>query len=159
MLKKNETTRQQIAGNSEIIDYWLNFRQELIIDYSKVAGLTSSDKKCLPTDEKLHRFCETLVDYISAGHFRIYHKVMEHWSETGFISSDEIKAIYIGIIETTGSLLTFSDRYSPFSIEDVNFSQFDENLSRVGEIMAMRFEKEDILIHLILESLAISPRD
>lgn len=158
MLIKNETTQKQIAGNSKIIDYWLNFRQELIVDYSKVAGLTPGDKKCLPTNEKLHRFCETLTDYISAGHFRIYNDIITHWGTTGFSGNDEINRLYVGIVETTGPLLTFSDKYSPFSINDVNFSQFDENLSRVGEIMALRFEKEDMLIYLIMESLAVTPR-
>lgn len=157
MLKKHETARQKIAGYSEIIDYWLNFRQELIVDYSKIAGLISENKQCLPTEEQLTHFCETLVDYISAGHFRIYNKIMARWESTGFSSNAEIDALYVGIVETTGPLLSFNDKYSQFTIAENNFSQFDDNISRVGEIMAIRFEKEDLLIQLIAKSLAIPP--
>ncbi len=157
MLEKNEITREKITGKSEIIDYWINVRQELIIDYSKIAGLTDNNKNCLPTDEKLNRFCETLVDYISAGHFRIYNMVKKHWDSTGFLTTDEINALYFGILETTDPLLTFSEKYSPSTIDTVNFAKFDENISRVGEIMALRFEKEDILMNLILHSLTTQP--
>lgn len=154
MLNKHETTRLKIGGNNDIIDYWLNFRQQLIMDYSTVAGLTGENKNSLPTEAELNRFCETLIDYISAGHFRIYNMIMERWESTSFSSNAEIDALYLKIMETTTPLLTFNDKYTEFVLSETDYAQFDENISRVGEILALRFEKEDMYIQLIVKSLS-----
>lgn len=157
MLNKHETTRKRIGGYSEIIDYWLELRQVLLVEYSTLAGLKNTNKNSLPTEEELNRFCQVLVDYISAGHFRIYNMIMERWKATGFSTNGEIDALYHGIVETTNPLLTFNDKYCAFVINEDNFAYFDQDISRVGEIMALRFEKEDLLIQVILGSLAIPP--
>lgn len=158
MLNKLEKTQQQWGGYSDVIDYWLTLRQELLVQYCKVAGLSGSKKNCLPTEEKLNRFCEALVDYISAGHFKIYDMVMEHWKTIGFSTNEEIDNLYFHIVETTEPLLNFNDKYSDFVLDDDNFAGFDNDISMVGEIMEMRFEKEDKLIQLIANSLSISPK-
>ncbi|KXF80379.1 Rsd/AlgQ family anti-sigma factor [Enterovibrio coralii] len=157
MLNKLEKAQQQWGGYSEVIDYWLTLRQELLVEYSKVAGLTGGNKNCLPTEQALNRFCESLVDYISAGHFKIYDMVMARWKSTGFSSNAEIDSLYARIVETTEPLLTFNDKYSDFTITEDNFTGFDSDISRVGEIMELRFEQEDMLIQLIADSLAIPP--
>lgn len=157
MLTKHKTTLKKLAGFSEIIDYWLNFRQDLIVVYSKIAGLTGDNKNSLPTEEQFNLFCETLVDYISAGHFRIYNMIKTKWESTGFLTNTEIDSLYLGIVETTGPLLSFNDKYTHFVIAENNFSLFDKNISRVGEIMAIRFEKEDLLIQVIAKSLSSQP--
>ncbi|CZF85330.1 Regulator of sigma D [Grimontia celer] len=157
MLNKLEKAQQQWGGYSDVIDYWLTLRQELLVQYCKVAGLSGNNKNCLPTEEELNRFCEALVDYISAGHFKIYDMVMERWKATGFSTNEEIDGLYLHIVETTEPLLNFNDKYSGFVLDDDNFAGFDSDISTVGEIMEMRFEKEDMLIQLIADSLAIPP--
>ncbi|MDD1795827.1 Rsd/AlgQ family anti-sigma factor [Enterovibrio makurazakiensis] len=157
MLNKLEKAQQQWGGYSDVIDYWLTLRQELLVEYSKVAGLSGGNKNCLPTEQELNRFCEALVDYISAGHFKIYDMVMNRWQSTGFSSNAEIDTLYSRIVETTEPLLTFNDKYSAFVLDEDNFARFDNDISRVGEIMELRFEQEDMLIQLIADSLSIPP--
>lgn len=157
MLNRLEKTQQQWGGYSDVIDYWLTLRQELLVEYCKVAGLSGTKKHCLPTEAELNRFCETLVDYISAGHFKIYDMVMARWKATGFSTNEEIDNLYFHIIETTEPLLNFNDKYSNFELDEDNSAGFDEDISSVGEIMESRFEKEDMLIQLIADSLAIPP--
>ncbi|MCC4798809.1 anti-RNA polymerase sigma 70 factor [Enterovibrio norvegicus] len=157
MLNKLEKAQQQWGGYSDVIDYWLTLRQELLVEYSKMAGLSGGSKTCLPTEEKLNQFCGALVDYISAGHFKIYDMVMERWKSTGFSSNAEIDTLYARIVETTEPLLNFNDKYSSFVLDEDNFAGFDNDISVVGEIMEMRFEQEDMLIQLIADSLAIPP--
>ncbi len=157
MYNKLAKTQKQWCGYSDIIDYWLRMRQDLILTYSKVAGLLCDrNKECLPTEEHLNAFYASLIDYISAGHFKIYEMVMERWSTRGFSTNTEIDALYQGITETTSPLLSFNDKYSDIPLEEGQFITFDQDISRVGEIMELRFEQEDKLIKIIAESLANS---
>ncbi len=42
MLNRLEKTQQQWGGYSDVIDYWLTLRQELLVEYCKVAGLSGT---------------------------------------------------------------------------------------------------------------------
>ena len=78
MLTKLEQTKQALAGKHKAIDDWLDARQALLVGYMQLAGLTPARTKqrSLPKTEELHHFCDRLVDYVSAGHFEIYHHVV-----------------------------------------------------------------------------------
>ncbi|MFD2176953.1 Rsd/AlgQ family anti-sigma factor [Veronia pacifica] len=160
MLNKFEQLQQQWGGYSDIIDYWLTLRQELLVEYCKLAGLSAKNNTALPTQDELNRFCENLVDYISAGHFKIYDMVMERWKENSFSSNEEINQLYQHIVDTTEPLLDFNDKYSKVNMEEVedDIAKFDSHISKVGELMELRFEVEDALIAIIAESLAASPK-
>lgn len=157
MLNTAENTQNFSNGYNDIIHYWLSLRQKLIIDYGEVAGLSNKQKDCLPTEDEFNRFCESLVDYISAGHFKIYDMVMARWKATGFSSNEDIDNLYFKIVATTDPLLNFNDKYSQFSLDGHNSVDFDVDISKVGEIIETRFTYEDELIKLIQESLAIPP--
>ena len=160
MLNKLKQTQQQWGGSSEVIDHWLETRQLLIVEYCKLASLQPSSVKSsvseLPTPKALQSFCQHLVDYISEGHFKIYDMVMDQWRATGFEATDEINQTYGKIVLTTEPLLNFTDTYAAVSEEDP-LKSFDNDLSQVGEVIEMRFEVEDQLIQLIVNSLAIPP--
>ncbi len=160
MLKKFKTTQEQWGGSSDVIDHWLNKRQQLIVEYCKLAALQPCATKAavteLPSPDELKFFCEELVDYISEGHFKIYDMVMNKWQATGFHATDEINQTYAEIVETTDPLLNFNDRYADVS-EDDDMETLDDDLSEVGELLESRFETEDQLIQLIADSLSIPP--
>ncbi|MDA9556745.1 sigma D regulator [Vibrio sp.] len=157
MLTKLKQTQEQWGGSSEVIDHWLEDRQSLIVEYCKLASLQPCSKKGtvaqLPTADDLHSFCEHLVDYISEGHFQIYDMVMEKWNNTGFKSNEEIDATYAKIVLTTEPLLDFTDKYAKVDSEE-ELVNFVGELSKVGEVVELRFEVEDHLIQLIADSLA-----
>ncbi len=143
---------------NDIVDYWLSLRQKVLIDYGKVAGLLPLNQPpCLPTQEEFNRFCQTLVDYISAGHFKIYEMIMDRWKATGFSTNQDIDALYFKIVETTTPLVNFNDKYAQCVIEETDFLALDKDISTVGEIMEIRFKNEDELITLIKASLSIPP--
>ncbi|ATF09276.1 sigma D regulator [Candidatus Enterovibrio altilux] len=156
MLNKLEQAQQPWEGYSDVIDYWLTLRKQLLVEYSKVAGLLGDSKKSLPTEKKLKQFCGSLVDYISAGHFKIYSMIMERWKSTGFSSNTEIDLLYARIVETTEPLLNFNDKYNDLVLDEDNFSGFDSEISVVGELIEFRFAQEDMLMQLIVDSLYIS---
>ncbi|UXI01149.1 sigma D regulator [Photobacterium sp. TY1-4] len=158
MLSKFEQVQKQWGGTSDVIDHWLMSRQQLLIDYCKLAGLPPFEQKQrqLPTAAQLQLFSQQLVDYISEGHFKIYDMVMARWNATGYSPTEEISTLYSQITRTTDPLLNFADRYCDIA-EDDELPDFDTDLSLTGELIESRFELEDELIELISESLACPP--
>ncbi|MFV0575755.1 MAG: sigma D regulator [Vibrio sp.] len=161
MLNKLKQTQAQFGGSSEVIDHWLNTRQNLIVEYWKLAALKPAQHKKtpiakLPSPEELQHFCQHLVDYISEGHFKIYDMVMSKWESTGFSPTEEITQTYFKIVATTDPLLNYTDKYADVDQED-ELEDFDVDFSDLGEVMEERFELEDQLIQLIAESLAFPP--
>ncbi|MDN2480076.1 sigma D regulator [Vibrio agarivorans] len=160
MLNKFKQTQAQWGGSSDVIDHWLETRQSLIVEYCKLANLQPSSNtqslSTLPTAEELQDFSQHLVDYISEGHFKIYDMVMDKWRSTGFKATEDIDQAYAKIVLTTEPLLSFTDNYAETN-EETNLDSLDDDLSKIGEIITLRFEKEDQLIQLIADSLAIPP--
>lgn len=160
MLKKLKRTQAQFGGSSDVIDHWLEMRQALIIAYWKIAGVQSNNTKPaitgLPEPKELQSFCQDLVDYISEGHFKIYDRVMQEWQSTGFTPTQEIDETYFKIVGTTEPILDYTDQYADVS-EDDPLETFNDDLSKLGEVLEDRFEREDELIQLIADSLAIPP--
>ncbi|NUW73886.1 sigma D regulator [Vibrio mediterranei] len=158
MLNKFKQVQEQWGGSSEVIDHWLETRQALIVEYCKLGSLQPSQAQSnvveLPSPKDIGSFCDHLVDYISEGHFKIYDMVMDKWKATGFKTNDEIDAAYAKIVLTTDPLLEFNDKYKKVDDEMPNFEQ---DMSKVGEILELRFAVEDKLIQLIADSLAIPP--
>ncbi len=160
MLKKFKQTQEQWGGASDVIDHWLEKRQLVVVEYCKLAALQPCSSKSslseLPSPKKLQCFCQDLVDYISEGHFKVYDMVMAKWQSTGFLATDEINKAYAEIVRTTDPLLNFTDQYAQISDND-ELEGLDDDLSEVGEILETRFELEDYLIQLIIDSLSIPP--
>jgi regulator of sigma D len=160
MLNKFKNAQEQWGGSSDVIDHWLSTRRELLVEYCKLASLQPCAAKStvteLPSVDEIESFCRILVDYISAGHFKIYDMVMEKWQSTGFKATDEINKTYASILQTTDPLLNFADKYLDLTESD-ELDGFDEDLSWVGETLEIRFEVEDNLIQLIADSLSIPP--
>ncbi|OOF11616.1 MULTISPECIES: Rsd/AlgQ family anti-sigma factor [Salinivibrio] len=159
MLKKLERTKAQWSGYDDVIDYWLELRRQLLVEYYNVAGVAVKKKQNLPSKEEIDRFCDHLVDYISTGHFKIYNMVMERWQSTGFSATQETDSLYFRIVDTTDPLLDFNDKFSEldWDDEDYHFPDFDEDISAIGELLEQRFELEDTLIRVIADSLAHPP--
>ncbi|WP_105903384.1 sigma D regulator [Vibrio gangliei] len=161
MLNKLKQTQAQFGGSSDVIDHWLDTRQNLIVEYWKLATLKPTHHKKtalakLPSPQELQNFCQHVVDYISEGHFKIYDMVMDSWQSTGFSPTEEINQTYFKIVETTEPLLNYTDKYADVDAED-ELEDFDADLSQIGEVLEERFELEDELIQMIAESLAIPP--
>ncbi|MDE1515935.1 MULTISPECIES: sigma D regulator [Vibrio] len=160
MLNKFKHVQDQWGGSSDIIDHWLDNRQHVIVEYCKLAALQPCSTKTtiseLPSPQALLYFCQELVDYISEGHFKIYHMVMNQWQATGFKATDEINQLYREIIATTEPLLNFNDQYATVTEYD-ELLELDRDLSKVGEVLEVRFSLEDRLIQLIVDSLALPP--
>ena len=150
MLTRLEQTQQKYGGASTIIDAWLAERQELLVKYCKLAGLPPFDqeKSVLPEALTVNRFCQILVDYLSAGHFEVYDNIVKECEKHGPDSVELAKSIYPKISATTEVLVNFNDKYSEL-VGDLDLKGFDTDLSVVGQILEERLELEDELIHTL----------
>jgi len=140
MLESCQNAQERWGGVHLMIDRWLQERAELIKAYAAIDDV--SDKVVM------QRFCEYLVDYVSAGHFEVYQQLTEEARAFGDQRGLELaKQIYPRIEAITEVALAFNDRCDNGDSRD-NASLVAE-LNRLGQLLHERFELEDCLIEVL----------
>lgn len=148
MLDNCKSARERWGGVSDIIDRWLKERQDLLVLFCNLSS-QKPDKFDDDTEATLRRFCQITVDYISAGHFEIYEQLVKEGKEYGDEAAlDKAKVYYKEIDATTEHILDFNDKYQ----ETDDLSSVVDDLSKLGESLAGRFEAEDMMIELLHNS-------
>lgn len=145
MLENCKTAKERWGGVSEIIDRWLEERQEMLVQYCALSGL-NEELSDIQRGEKLRSFCQILVDYVSAGHFEVYDQLIKEGRE--FDDADalqEASKLYDVVDKTTEKLLDFNDKY----LETDDLTTLTLDLSQLGETLEVRFSAEDRLIAVL----------
>lgn len=145
MLEHCKSARERWGGVSEIIDRWLNGRQNLLVEYCYLSDRIEDldNETC---GEKIVELCQNLVDYISAGHFEIYDQLIKEGVE--FDDKPGLKAassLFKQVDQSTETILEFNDKYQ--EVDDLD--AIENDLSRLGETLATRFEAEDAMIEVL----------
>lgn len=146
MLEHCENAKERWGGVSEIIDRWLQERQDMLVQYCALGGLNPSNQNAEIRGESLRALCQIVVDYVSAGHFEIYDQLMKEGREF-----DDEKALYEAadlftvIDNTTEELLDFNDKY----LETDDLTSLDADLSKLGQTLETRFTAEDRMISVL----------
>ncbi len=142
MLENCQSAKERWGGVSDIIDRWLQERQELLVRYCGLSDTPTAND----APEQLQRVCQILVDYVSAGHFEIYDQLVKEGREFEDQSAlDEAQKLIGNIDETTEFALDFNDKY----LETDDLTTLTADLSKLGEILAIRFEAEDRMIEVL----------
>ena len=149
MLNQVEKAKQKWGGAHDAIDNWLHERQQLLVQYCELAGLPPFERApgALPHKRDIRAFCELLVDYVSAGHFEVYDKIVAECDDAQN-SKEVTDQLYPKISETTDSALNFNDTYAEVEV-DQDLTSFDVNLSELGQKLEERFALEDKLIQTL----------
>ncbi|MCG8381303.1 MAG: sigma D regulator [Gammaproteobacteria bacterium] len=138
-------TRDRRQRLGQTIDALLNERQDVLIAYGQLIGLDQNNKQFGQVDiQQLRGFCQILVDYIALGHFEIYQRIIEG-EERRVVVQQAAKDVYPAIAESTDLLVDFNDKYDDYVPED-DESELFQDLSKVGEVLAIRAELEDKII-------------
>lgn len=119
---------------------WLAERQTLLSRYWTLSNALRTGASQGHLRPRLDRFCELLVDYLSAGHFEVYRELVD--AGGGAARAPDLDRIYRCILATTAAALDFNDRYFRASPG----AGFAADLSRLGQALAARFDWEDALI-------------
>ncbi|MDH4570420.1 sigma D regulator [Pseudomonas sp. BN414] len=144
MLESCQNAQERWGGVHQLIDRWLQERHELVRVYSSL-----SEKPQAPSAnaEALQRFCEVLLDYVSAGHFEVYEQLLNEAKAFGDQRGlDLAKQIYPRIEAITEVALAFNDRCDNGDSRDICLTS---DLKNLGQLLHERFELEDCLIEVL----------
>ncbi|MDX3775352.1 sigma D regulator [Chromatiaceae bacterium AAb-1] len=152
MYTRVKKAQQQWGGSLAAIDNWLEERQQLIVNYCTLAGLPpfEENRQTMPSQELVKQFCQLLMDYLSAGHFEVYDRIIAENAENGSDSRQLAQKLYPKIAESTDLALTFNDNYAEH-LSTRHSGAFDRELSELGQALEARFELEDQLINTLYE--------
>ncbi len=104
------------------------------------------------TLELLQEFCQDLVDYLATGHFEIYRRIEEKEERRSEIMQ-LANEVFDRITETTSVAVAFNDLYD--TSENFNpdvLTQLPQQLSKLGEELAVRIDLEDRFINTLLST-------
>lgn len=143
MLEQCLDAHERWGGVNELIDRWLDERKDLLSRFVTLPGLK--------LDEGIHvaveQFCDVLVDYVSSWHFGVYEHLLDEADSFNDGGMELAKELTPRIQATTDQVLGFNDDFSSresLTLQDA--AHLSEQLSRLGETLAERFEMEDSLI-------------
>lgn len=143
MLEQCQSAKERWGGVNELIDRWLQERQDLLGLFVAVPQQQLGDE----LTKVLKEFGEILVDYVSSWHFGVYEHLLAEADEFNDGGLELAKEVEPKIRATTDLVLNFNDRYSEresLTVQEV--AHLSEDLSKLGEVLAERFEYEDQLI-------------
>ena len=127
----------------------IRLRQDVMASYCKLAGVTSFARRDIDTHRpdvnQLRLFCQIMVDYTAMGHFEVYQRIIEGKERRQAVK--EVAAeVYPAIAETTDYLVDFNDKYDDLDGNTADPKLLAADLSRLGEIIAIRGELEDQIL-------------
>jgi regulator of sigma D len=139
--KKEDANKRPLSR--KLIDKLVAERQQMLVllweltklDFAKV------DQNVLDT---LEDFQEILVDYIAAGHFGLYQRIIEG-SERRQSVLETAADIYARIEQSTDVAVEFTERYDAPDAPLIE-AKLAPDLSRLAEEVSTRIELEDRLI-------------
>ncbi|MGE6472882.1 sigma D regulator [Serratia proteamaculans] len=153
MLNRLESLTQRVGGSNELVDQWLQARKQLLVAYCALVGIKPNKEKHTPLNEKaLENFCHNLVDYLSAGHFHIYDRIIKQVEGVSSPKMSLAVNIYPKLWANTEQIMAFHDRYTEVDIDQDLCLELHQALSDIGETLAARFTLEDRLIQLAAET-------
>lgn len=144
MLQKHNDAKNRWGGVSDIIDHWLEERNELLVKYVALSNPTNTNDDSV---SQVQALCEVLMDYVSAGHFEVFERMMEG-VEAG---ENYIKQLYGRIGDTTEIALAFNDKYDNAEHSQEALDDLPRDLSLLGEAIASRIDLEDQMMERLHE--------
>ncbi len=121
----------------------LTERKQMWSAYWEVAKLKPFDQNQEALTQTLARFCQIMIDYISLGHFGIYHRII-NGTERRQRAIQAAQTLYPEIAEATEVAIKFNELYEGGGLSDPVV--LARELSKLGEALAKRIELEDRLI-------------
>ena len=146
---------QRIEG---LVQEWPRERQQLLALLCNGRGIRGITVKQRPIEDRIQRFCEVLMDYISAGYFEVYRELAR---EARYLTGDHA-ALAMSIIrrleDSTDEALAFNEDFDSAEHIQARGDLLPQRLSRLLEKLEERFALEDQLIVSIHQSSAPEQR-
>ena len=146
MLEKCRNAKERWGGVNQIIDQWLEQRQQVISGFINLPDAEVGEM----LNARLDEFCSDLIDYISSGHFEVYEQLLNEGKDFKDGSVNKAQKLLPLIQSSTDAALDFNDAINGFSSPTLrDLRDFSTQLSSLGEMLEERFELEDQLIEIL----------
>ena len=147
MLNQLESLTERVGGSNTLVDRWLHVRKHLLVAYYNLVGLKPGKESFMRLNEKaLDDFCQSLVDYLSDGHFNLYERIIrEMEGTTPYLAASKLCPL---LEANTQLIMDYYDSALENAIDHDNYLEFQQALSDIGEALEARFALEDSLIAL-----------
>jgi len=151
MLNQLESLTERVRGSNKLVDRWLHVRKHLLVAYYNLVGIKPGKESFMRLNEKaLDDFCQSLVDYLSDGHFNIYERIIREMEGTPpYLAASKL---YPLLEANTQQIMDYYDSTLENAIDHDNYLEFQQALSDLGEALEERFTLEDKLISLVLDN-------
>lgn len=153
---KATQSQERRTGTKQLVERLTSDRAEMLALFCQVAGLEpfKQEKSEKPQRALLDEFCQVLVDYIAAGHFSLYERIVngkERRRDTAKLAEE----LYPRINQTTDTAIAFNDKYDSEIHPEIS-DELEGDLSRLGEELAKRIELEDQLLKALMVPDAVT---
>lgn len=138
-----QNPREQFDEVDTLLTRWLKERQDVLARYTAVAIVTNSALSGPELEKKQEALCALIVDYISAGHFEVFHALISEAEMFADGSEKLAQNVMPAIADTTEVILAYEEKYSSGAN---NPATLERDLSALGETLESRFVLEDQLI-------------
>ncbi len=147
---KGSGAQERRATSQSMVAKLVEERTEMLTLFCRLAGVEGfpDSRQHKPSQELLQEFCQVLVDYIAAGHFSLYERIVNGTERRREIAA-LAQSLYPRIADTTQTALDFNDKYDSGELFEIG-PAFHTELSRLGEELASRIEYEDKIINALL---------
>ena len=139
-----EAPAERRGRSRELVTKLVTERTQVLVLFCRLAGIESYSSENKPVRDLLEDFCQILVDYIAAGHFALYERIVERTERRRDIVQ-LAEDLYPRIAMTTDAALDFNDKYDSEN-EHQALEDLPHELSKLGEQIATRIELEDKLL-------------
>lgn len=143
MPHRNSNPNEQFAAVEDLITRWLKERRELLGKYTQIAVALDSDPDAESLTQRQQMLCGILVDYVSAGHFEVFHELLNEAESFSDGSGGLASQLMPAIGDTTEVILAYEEKYGS---GDAYPDTVQRDLSSLGEVLENRFVLEDRLI-------------
>jgi regulator of sigma D len=142
-MPQSSNPKQQFEAVDELLTRWLRERRDVLGRYTEIAVTLDSGLSGDPLHQRQKALCELLVDYVSAGHFEVFHELIDEAESFDDGSGALAEQLIPTIGDTTEVILAYEEKYGEGSEYPATLKR---DLSALGEMLESRFVLEDRLI-------------
>lgn len=143
MPHRNSDPKQQFAAVEDLLTRWLKERRGVLGKYTEIVVSLDSNLEHDRLQLLQQALCELLVDYVSAGHFEVFHQLIDEAESFADGSGALAEKLMPAIGDTTEVIMAYEEKYSGAQGHQ---EKLKRDLSALGEVLESRFVLEDRLI-------------
>lgn len=143
MPNRNKDPNQQFVAVEELLTRWLKERRTLLSKYTEIVVALDNRVNEKALGQHQRGLCGLLVDYISAGHFEVFHELINEAESFADGSCHLAEKVMPAIGDTTEVILAYDEKYGDGPDRE---DKLKRDLSALGEVLESRFVLEDQLI-------------